>query len=182
VRFLSLLYITMPADDYDARALALPIDSPPPEPRNLNTQTAWQRQRGGSRSSFSSSNTPKTFWARAVKAAKKANQQSEKLWARLTPLQRVLLVVGSLAIFTTSILFIVYNAKILGFITPYAEKWREVTAGWIVLFLLICVVSFPPLIGYSSLLTLTGIIYGFPKGYVSQCLERKTSHFSIYKC
>jgi hypothetical protein len=31
---------------------------------------------------------------------------------------------------------------------------------------LIFVVSFPPLIGYSSLLTIAGFVYGFPNGYV----------------
>lgn len=68
--------------------------------------------------------------------------------------------------FILSILFLVYNEKIFGALLPYAKKWRDVTAGWLVLWALIFTVSFPPLIGYSSLLTIAGFVYGFPNGYV----------------
>jgi hypothetical protein len=85
---------------------------------------------------------------------------------KLSPLQKVLFFLGSLVLAVGGILFLVYNERIFGALLPVAKKWRDVTAGWLILWALIFVVSFPPLIGYSSLLTIAGFVYGFPNGYV----------------
>ncbi|KAH6638242.1 hypothetical protein C7974DRAFT_374815 [Boeremia exigua] len=84
---------------------------------------------------------------------------------KLSPVQKVLFSLGGIAVFITSILFLVYNEAIFGALLPYARKWRDVPAGWLVLWALIFTVSFPPLIGYSSLLTIAGFVYGFPNGW-----------------
>ena len=85
---------------------------------------------------------------------------------KLSPLQKVLFFAGNLVLAVGGILFLVYNERIFGALLPVAKKWRDVTAGWLILWALIFVVSFPPLIGYSSLLTIAGFVYGFPNGYV----------------
>jgi uncharacterized membrane protein YdjX (TVP38/TMEM64 family) len=41
-----------------------------------------------------------------------------------------------------------------------AHKWREMPAGWLILWVLTFVVSFPPLIGYSTLVTVAGVVFG----------------------
>ena len=84
---------------------------------------------------------------------------------KLSPVQKVLFSVGGVTVFVLSILFLVYNERILQAMLPFARRWRDVTAGWLILWALIFVVSFPPLIGYSSLLTIAGFVYGFPNGY-----------------
>jgi hypothetical protein len=83
---------------------------------------------------------------------------------KLSPLQKVLFFVGNLVLAVGGILFLVYNERIFGALLPVAKKWRDVTAGWLILWALIFTVSFPPLIGYSSLLTIAGFVYGFPNG------------------
>ena len=85
---------------------------------------------------------------------------------KLSPLQKVLFFVGNLVLAVGGILFIVFNERIFGALLPVAKKWRDVTAGWLILWALIFLVSFPPLIGYGSLLTIAGFVYGFPNGYV----------------
>ena len=83
----------------------------------------------------------------------------------MTPAQRIVVAVGGLICFVLSILFLVYNEQIFHSLLPYAKKWRDIPAGWLILWFLIIVVSFPPLIGYSSLLTIAGFVYGFPNGW-----------------
>lgn len=67
--------------------------------------------------------------------------------------------------FVLSILFLVYNERIFHALRPAAQSWRNITGGWLILWALIFVVSFPPLIGYSSLMTIAGFVYGFPNGW-----------------
>lgn len=86
---------------------------------------------------------------------------------KLSSIQKVLCVVGGLVAFVLSILFLIYNERLFkNVLLPVAKKWRDITGGWLILWALIFVVSFPPLIGYSSLLTIAGFVYGFPNGYV----------------
>lgn len=99
-----------------------------------------------------------------MKAAGKFNRRAMSQYNRLSPMQKVLFNVGGIVIFILSILFLIYNERIFHAMLPFAKKWRDVTAGWLILWALIFIVSFPPLIGYSSLLTIAGFVYGFPNG------------------
>lgn len=86
---------------------------------------------------------------------------------KLTPVQKVLFVVGNIVLGVLGILFLIYNERIFkNVLLPVAKKWRDITGGWLILWALIFTVSFPPLIGYSSLLTIAGFVYGFPNGYI----------------
>lgn len=98
--------------------------------------------------------------------AAKLQRHGLKLYKRLTPLQRVLLVLAGLTSFVLSILFLVYNEHIFKYwLAPVAKKWRDIPAGWLILWSMTFVVSFPPLIGYSTCVTLAGFVYGFPNGW-----------------
>lgn len=96
----------------------------------------------------------------------KLNRRATDQYNKLTPVQKILFIVGNIALAVLGILFLIYNEKIFGSLMPVAKKWRDIRAGWLILWVLIFVVSFPPLIGYSSLLTIAGFVYGFPNGYV----------------
>ena len=150
----------MPADDYDARALALPL-----EDEQTGETPIWSRR---STSSFrrNPSHQGQPSWRQRImsnydKLSRRINDQYNKL----TPVQKVLFVVGNITVGVLGILFLVYNEKIFGSLLPVAKKWRDIPAGWLILWVLIFVVSFPPLIGYSSLLTIAGFVYGFPNGW-----------------
>ncbi|KAF9699400.1 hypothetical protein EKO04_002182 [Ascochyta lentis] len=149
----------MPAEDYDARALALPL-----EDEATGETPIWSR-RSQSFARSSHSNRPQTFMQRATSTAHMVHRRAMAQYNKLSPVQKVLFTVGGVVVFISSILFLVYNEKIFGALLPYAKKWRDVTAGWLVLWALIFTVSFPPLIGYSSLLTIAGFVYGFPNGW-----------------
>jgi hypothetical protein len=152
----------MPTEDYDARALALPLDDESPERAN---SPAWARRSASFRRSDSFSSRPSTLRERVLKNAGKLQRHALGQYNRLSPLQRFFAVFGGIACFILSILFLVYNESIFKAILPATKKWRDIKAGWLILWALIFTVSFPPLIGYSTLLTIAGFVYGFPNGY-----------------
>lgn len=98
--------------------------------------------------------------------AAKLQRQAMKHYNRLSIVQRVLLSIAGLISIVLGILFLVYNERIFAWLAPLAKKWRDVPAGWLILWAMTFVVSFPPLIGYSSCVTIAGFVYGFPNGYV----------------
>lgn len=148
----------MPASDYDAHALALPL-----EDDSTGETPIWSR-RSHSFARSSHSTRPQTFLQRASATAATVQRRALAQYNKLSPAQKVLFSVGGIVGFILGILFLVYNEAIFSSLLPYAKRWRDVTAGWLVLWALIFVVSFPPLIGYSSLLTIAGFVYGFPNG------------------
>ena len=167
----------MPTEDYDARALALPLDDESPEQTN---SPIWSRRSTSFRRNDSPfSSNPPTFRQRLVRNAEKLQRRALGQYNKLSPVQKVLFSVAGVTIFVLSILFLVFNERIFKAMLPFAAKWRNVTAGWLILWALIFVVSFPPLIGYSSLLTIAGFVYGFPNGYVLSVTVRWQWDFTI---
>ncbi|KAF2118457.1 hypothetical protein BDV96DRAFT_488735 [Lophiotrema nucula] len=152
----------MPSEEYEPRALALPLDDDT-SPRGESP--VWSRRSASFRRNDSSFAQRPSLRQRFMENAAKLQRRAEAFNDRLSPVQRVLLTIGGLAIFVLSILFLVYNERIFQSLLPFAKKWRDVTAGWLILWALIFTVSFPPLIGYSSLLTISGFVYGFPNGW-----------------
>jgi hypothetical protein len=103
--------------------------------------------------------------AKLWKNGEKLQRRTLRTYNRLSPVQRVLVSIGGVVTLVLGILFLVYNERIFGVLAPWAKKWRNIRAGWLILWSLIFVVSFPPMIGYSSLLAIAGFVYGFPNGY-----------------
>lgn len=151
----------MPADDYDARALALPLDD-----EETGDNPVWSRRSTSSfRRNPSQHGSQPSMRQRLMSNLDKLNRRATDQYNKLTPVQKVLFIVGNIALAVLGILFLIYNEKIFGSLMPVAKKWRDIRAGWLILWVLIFVVSFPPLIGYSSLLTIAGFVYGFPNGW-----------------
>jgi uncharacterized membrane protein YdjX (TVP38/TMEM64 family) len=89
-----------------------------------------------------------------------------KIWNRLSTLQKVLLVAGLVVFNVLAILFLVFNERIFGLVQPYAEKWKNTTGGWIILWLITFCTAFPPMIGYSACGTTAGFVYGIWEGWL----------------
>ncbi|CAI6282150.1 unnamed protein product [Periconia digitata] len=152
--------------DYDARALALPIDDDDSSPERGDAPT-WSRRSTTFRqnnSTYSRHQQPSRIRSWMDKY-NKFNDRVITQYNRLTPVQKILVWAGGITSFVLGILFMVYNERIFHALRPAAKKWHDVPGGWLVLWALIFVVSFPPLIGYSTLLTIAGFVYGFPNGW-----------------
>ena len=154
--------------DYNstARALALPV-SPPRSPNisHQGTQASWTRSsqsltrssqaHGRQRPSFidSSLNSVKKLWHRLVKTVE-----------GMTTTQLALSVIAGFVSITFAILFLVFSESIFAWLLPVAEKWKNLRGGWLILWAMTFATAFPPVIGYSTCLTLAGFVYGFPWG------------------
>ena len=160
----------MPSDfTSTARSLALPIsppDSPDFTPSATPTQPSWQRQSSLShhRSHSSSYYGSETPIQRAIRTIAKLNRQWTRIWEKMTTFQKTAFLAISLTSFTISILFLVYNHAILAWLRPKADAWAEMRGGWAILWGLTFITAFPPMIGYSTCVSIAGFVYGFPMG------------------
>ena len=152
--------------DYNstARALALPV-SPSRSPSHPGTNASWTR------SSQSLTRNSQAHGRRRSSFIDRSLNSAEKLWRRLfktvegmTPAQLALSVTAGLATITFAILFLVFSERIFAWLEPVAEKWKNLRGGWLILWVMTFATAFPPVIGYSTCLTLAGFVYGFPRG------------------
>ncbi|KAK5160269.1 hypothetical protein LTR04_004650 [Oleoguttula sp. CCFEE 6159] len=157
----------MPADyDSTARALALPVEPNRTSPDQRSLSPAWTRRSQSYRRGQSPySDGAPTLKDRILRSAEKLQRQTLKTYNRLSPLQRISIAVTFAMTTTLGVLFLAYNERIFSWLAPLAQKWRNVRGGWLIIWALTFLVSFPPLIGYSSCVTIAGFVYGFPNGW-----------------
>ena len=82
------------------------------------------------------------------------------MWYRLTPLQRAGITLLNITLCVLVILFLVYNERFFAWLSGVAKQWRSLSGGWLILWFMTFFVSFPPMIGYSSCVTIGGFVYG----------------------
>jgi uncharacterized membrane protein YdjX (TVP38/TMEM64 family) len=156
----------MPADySSTAKALALPI-SPisSPSPDQQSSRPPWSRRISGT-SRYSTQTSRQTYKSQILHSTTKASRKIIKTFQALTLFQRILAVTALVVVNVFLVLFLVYNEEIFGYLAPAAKKWHDVRGGWIILWLMTFIAAFPPLIGYSTTVSIAGFVYGFPNGW-----------------
>ena len=101
-----------------------------------------------------------------INTAEKFYRRFLKIWKKLTPIQKILLVIGLFVLNVGGLLFLIFNEKIFGWLQPYAEKWKHTRGGWTILWAITFMTAFPPIIGYSSCGTTAGFVYGVWEGWL----------------
>lgn len=82
------------------------------------------------------------------------------------------------------ILILIFHHAILEELVKLSHEWRDSTWGGPLLFVLIMIISFPPLIGYSALSSIAGMMYGFPNGWpflASATLVGSSLSFTVFR-
>lgn len=158
-------------NDYSsaARSLALPIDDDDDydhnryssQSRRSNSSPSWRRRS----QSDPGSQQPPSATTRWLRSANRTSNKLQRAFLRLTPLQQAGLVGLNVLLLVGAILFLVYNERIFAYLSPAAKRWRDTPGGWLVLWFLTFFVSFPPMIGYSTCVTVAGFVYGM-KGWL----------------
>lgn len=156
-------------NDYStaARSLALPIDDDednhryPSQSRRSNSSPSWRRRSASS----PSSQQPPSATTRWLRSANRTSNKLQRAFLRLTPLQQAGLIGLNVLLLIGGILFAVYNERIFAYLSPAAKRWRDTPGGWLVLWFMTFFVSFPPMIGYSTCVTIAGFVYGM-KGWL----------------
>lgn len=142
---------------------ASPRGSSSPSPDRETPQPAWSRRISSSarRPSYSTQSNV----SQLLRTAEKIQRKAISTFKKLSLLQQVLIVVALVASFILGILFLVFSEKIFGALAPAAKKFRDVSGGWAILWVITFICAFPPIIGYSTAVTVTGFVYGFPNGW-----------------
>jgi uncharacterized membrane protein YdjX (TVP38/TMEM64 family) len=150
-------------NDYSraARSLALPIDDDShdqwsSQSRRSNTSPSWRRRS----QSEPGSRPPPSATHRWLRSANRTTNKLQRAFLRLSPLQQAGLIGLNVLLVVAFILFAVFNERIFAYLSPAAKRWRDTPGGWLVLWALTFLVSFPPLIGYSTCVTIAGFVYG----------------------
>ncbi|KAI1383226.1 uncharacterized protein F4822DRAFT_419783 [Hypoxylon trugodes] len=148
----------------------------PPSPRTDGPVPPWVRSNSHTTSGTNSRrlSTPYSranddahlsFVQRMTRTGTDLTNKALKIFWSLTPLQRVGAVLTIIALDVLVILFLVYSHSIFAALESVAEGWRALPGGWILVFLLTCLTAFPPMIGYSTCVTIAGFLYDFPDGW-----------------
>jgi uncharacterized membrane protein YdjX (TVP38/TMEM64 family) len=116
-------------------------------------------------SSFSSASNNLPWHRQAWTKLESLNDQVMRTFWRMTPLQRAIAVLAILAGYAILILGWIYSHSFFGWLSGVSASWRELPAGWLIVFSLVFVSAFPPMIGYSTFNTIAGFVYGFPYGW-----------------
>lgn len=93
-------------------------------------------------------------------------QDQSVQWFRLqSTLKQVLLSIAAVVGAIAGVLVLIFHKYVIQALVTVADYWHELPYGRVLLFTLIFFVGFPPLIGYSALSMLCGMVYGFPGGW-----------------
>lgn len=72
----------------------------------------------------------------------------------------VLIIIGVL----TAVISLKHD-QVVEALRPFAEKVRDITAGWLIFVAVLVVISFPPLFGHELVALLAGVVYGLWIGF-----------------
>lgn len=102
---------------------------------------------------------------RAIDNVKKMYERLSRSWASMTGLQRIGTVLAGIVSISVGLGFMILTGKLFEWLEPVAEDWEKSAPAYIVLWLLTVLVSFPPLVGWSTIGTVCGFLFGLWKGY-----------------
>lgn len=76
------------------------------------------------------------------------------------PIWIVLIIVGLL----TAVITLKHD-QVVEALRPFAEKVRDIPAGWLIFVAVLFIISFPPLFGHELVALLAGVVYGLWIGF-----------------
>lgn len=92
--------------------------------------------------------------------------KSQDWYSRLNARQRLLVNVGVIAGSIAGVFIVILHRQLIGLLVELLDWVYSLgTLGGVILWLLVFGVGFPPLIGFSALSMLCGMVYGFPKAW-----------------
>lgn len=93
-------------------------------------------------------------------------RKSAKINQEMSAFQRGFLLLLVSIGFVLVVLFLVYNDRLFESLHTFAMGWQNIRGGWTILWGLIFLTAFPPIVGYSTCGALAGLVYGIGKGWL----------------
>jgi hypothetical protein len=157
----------MPADyQSTARALSLPVSESEEQESSLfaGIRPPWSQSPLSSRRH--SVGEAVSFRDRIINQAISTYRAARKRWDKMTLVQKTLASLGVLLLSAAGVAFMVLAGHIFIWLGPVADRWERSPLAYVVVWLLIILVSFPPVVGWATLGTIAGFLFGFWKGFV----------------
>lgn len=157
----------MPADyQSTARALSLPTSESAEQesPLFAGIRPPWSQSPLSSRRL--SMGEAVTLRDRIINHAESTYRMVRNRWDKMTLVQKALASFGALLAGAAGIAFMVLAGQIFVWLGPVAERWERSPWAYITVWLSIIVVSFPPLVGWSTIGTISGFLFGFWRGWI----------------
>lgn len=107
-----------------------------------------------------------------------------KWFKEQSTINKIAIICGTILQFCLGVTAVVYHQRIIKFVVSTADDIRDSGKKGILIFaLLLSLVSFPPLIGFSSLTILIGIVYGFHGFWLVAIVSSvmSTASLSVFK-
>ena len=98
--------------------------------------------------------------------------------------KKIFIIILLIIISIIGVLFLIFHVYIIKFLIYLSDQWHDLKFGSLIIFFLVFMVGFPPLIGFTGLSLLTGMIYGFPNGWpllASASITGCTCSFLIFR-
>jgi uncharacterized membrane protein YdjX (TVP38/TMEM64 family) len=105
-----------------------------------------------------------------------------RLFKQLNPIQKVLIVVVLLALNIVTVVALVYSERIYEWMAPRAEDLKNSPVTAILLWTFTFLSAFPPMIGYSTCVTLAGFIFGMKGWFIASTANVIGSTTSFVVC
>ncbi|CCE83803.1 Piso0_004391 [Millerozyma farinosa CBS 7064] len=91
--------------------------------------------------------------------------QSREWFMRQSRVRKIGLAAVAVLGMSLGVVMLVFHNAVVHKLVQASDKWHSLSHGKLLLFTLVFFVGFPPLLGFSLLSTLAGMIYGFPGGW-----------------
>ncbi|CAK7913245.1 golgi apparatus membrane protein Tvp38p [[Candida] anglica] len=91
-------------------------------------------------------------------------------------LLQILVVLGAIG----ALVVLIFHNLIVKELVKMADVWQHLSHGKLLLFVLVFFVGFPPLLGFSPLSLLCGMVYGFPYGWPLLATASITGSFASF--
>lgn len=115
-----------------------------------------------------------------IDMGKSLNQKGLNWYNNQSKLKRSLVIALIAILSVLTVLMIIFHSYFVNKLIDLSDDWKEFTYGKLILFTLVFFVGFPPLIGYTSLSLLTGMVYGFPQGWPLLAAATVTGSFASF--
>ncbi|KAG5924367.1 hypothetical protein E4U53_003433 [Claviceps sorghi] len=117
------------------------------------------------RSSHADDHAPSSLARRALAAVLGWARWLLASFLGLAPWHRAAALLACAGLTAVVVATLLYSHRFFAWLAPMAASWRRLPGGWLLVFLLVFVTAFPPVIGYSTANTVAGLVYGFPLGW-----------------
>jgi uncharacterized membrane protein YdjX (TVP38/TMEM64 family) len=148
---------TRPSDDRDRPHTPYTPRPTPAGARRLSTRRALHEPLP--------SQQPTSLLTSAISTLTTLTHQLLRLYLNLPLRQRLLLALAAVAALALGITLLLSSHHLFSLLSPLAASWRAHPFGWLPIWLATFVTAFPPVIGYSTCVTVAGFVYGFPLGW-----------------